>query len=142
MKRIIALLLLVMCSLNSSYAQTHRVEVKKFKDSYDHDIVESSYHLSTYNFTCKWDSATVPCTFFIRHHMGFDNQPSPNFTFYLWFEDSDLSKYVKGVYKVEILLSNNEVFIFGTDEISWLSQSMDVYNDDELNIVLMPYGAN
>lgn len=142
MKRIIALLLLVMCSLNSSFAQTHRVEVKKFKDSYDHDIVESSYPLSTYNFTCKWDSATVPCTFFIRHHMGFDNQPSPNFTFYLWFEDSDLSKYVKGVYKVEILLSNNEVFIFGTDEISWLSQSMDVYNDDELNIVLMPYGAN
>ncbi|MBQ1222040.1 MAG: hypothetical protein IIX78_05815, partial [Alistipes sp.] len=142
MKRIIALLLLVMCSLNSTYAQTHRVDVKKFKDSYDHDIVESSYHLSTYNFTCKWDSATVPCTFFIRHHMGFDNQPSPNFTFYLWLQDSDLSKYVKGVYKVEILLSNNEVFIFGTDEISWLSQSMDVYNDDELNIVLMPYGAN
>lgn len=142
MKRIIALLLLVMCSLNSSYAQTHRVDVTKFKDSYDHDIVESSYPLSTYNFTCKWDSATVPCTFFIRHHMGFDNQPSPNFTFYLWFEDSDLSKYVKGVYMVEILLSNNEVFIFGTDEISWLSQSMDVYNDDELNIVLMPYGAN
>ena len=142
MKRIIALLLLVMCSLNFSFAQTHRVDVKKFKDSYDHDIVESSYHPSTYNFTCKWDSATVPCTFFIRHHMGFDNQPSPNFTFYLWLEDSDLSKYVKGVYKVEILLSNNEVFIFGTDEISWLSQSMDVYNDDELNIVLMPYGAN
>lgn len=142
MKRIIALLLLVMCSLNSTFAQTHRVDVKKFKDSYDHDIVESSYNLSTYNFTCKWDSATVPCTFYIRHHMGFDNQPSPNFTFYLWFEDSDLSKYVKGVYQVEILLSNNEVFIFGTDEISWLSQSMDVYNDDELNIVLMPYGAN
>ena len=142
MKRIIALLLLVMCSLNSSFAQTHRVDVKKFKDSYDHDIVELSYHPSTYNFTCKWDSATVPCTFFIRHHMGFDNQPSPNFTFYLWLQDSDLSKYVKGVYKVEILLSNNEVFIFGTDEISWLSQSMDVYNDDELNIVLMPYGAN
>lgn len=141
MKRIIALLLLVMCSLNSSFAQTHRVEVKKFKDSYDHDIVESSYPLSTYNFTCKWDSATVPCTFYIRHHMGFDNQPSPNFTFYLWLEDSDLSKYVKGVYQVEILLSNNEVFIFGTDEISWLTQSMDVYNDDELNIVLMPYGA-
>lgn len=141
MKRIIALLLLVMCSFNSSFAQTHRVEVKKFKDSYDHDIVESSYPLSTYNFTCKWDSATVPCTFYIRHHMGFDNQPSPNFTFYLWLEDSDLSKYVKGVYQVEILLSNNEVFIFGTDEISWLTQSMDVYNDDELNIVLMPYGA-
>lgn len=141
MKRIIALLLLVMCSLNSTFAQTHRVEVKKFKDSYDHDIVESSYPLSTYNFTCKWDSATVPCTFYIRHHMGFDNQPSPNFTFYLWLEDSDLSKYVKGVYQVEILLSNNEVFIFGTDEISWLTQSMDVYNDDELNIVLMPYGA-
>ena len=138
MKRIIALLLLVMCSLNSSFAQTHRVDVKKFKDSYDHDIVELSYRPSTYNFTCKWDSATVPCTFRMRHYMGYNNQPDQSCFFYIQMEDSDLSKYVKAVYQVELLLSNNEVFIFGSDVPSIFEPTMDEYEGDKLSIDLNP----
>lgn len=53
-------------------------------------------------------------------------------------EDSDLSKYVKAVYQVELLLSNNEVFIFGSDVPSIFEPTMDEYEGDKLSIDLNP----
>lgn len=110
----------------------------KFKNKFNKDVVELSYRPSTYNFTCTWAGATdctVPCTFRMRHDMDYNNQPEQRCTFYIQMEDSDLSEYVKDVYQVEILLSNNEVFIF---ESLLFDPTMYVYEGDKLSIYLNP----
>lgn len=133
MKRILLLFSLLLCGVVHVVAQP---QVKKYTHKFDNgDYYDEVYPAGYYTGSCTWDSVKVPCTFCLRHYMFSNNKEEC--VFYIHLEDSDLKKFVKGVFIVEIQLSNNEIFIFDVSDD--LFADLGTYDGDQLMVILRPF---
>ena len=121
-----------MCGVAPVVAQP---QVKKYTHKFDDGTYyDEVYPAGFYTGSCTWDSVEVPCTFCLRHYIFSDKE---NCVFYIYLTDSNLEKFVKGVYMAEIQLSNNEIFIF--DMSDDLFSDLGSYDGDQLMVILDPF---
>ena len=121
-----------MCGVAPVVAQH---QVKKYTHKYDNGTYyDEVYPAGYYTGSCTWDSVEVPCTFCLRHYIFSDNKE--DCVFYIHLTDSNLEKFVKGVYIAEIQLSNNEIFTFDNKYDFF---GFGTYDGDRLMVFLDPF---
>lgn len=137
MKRIITLLLLVICSLNSTYAQHFSLQTREIQTKNGGKYVEVLNNPKRNPMSCSWRDVDVPCTLSLGHYTNANNQADEYCYLMLELEHKDLNEKIGSIAGVDIILTNGEKLDF----LNGLTSPIYDYEGDTLTILLNAWSA-
>lgn len=138
MKRIIALLLLVMCSLNSTFSQNFQLLVGESQLENGGKEVKVLNNFIVNPMFCSWWNANVSCVLSVGHYTNANGKADEDCYLMLELVHKDLKPRLGSVSGVDICLSNGEKLNFMNDN---LFDPIFDYDGDSLLISLCAWST-